>query len=352
VIRATLRRRLATLLIAGSASAALGMLVQPLGAQTVALDGPASSTLPSITPAFTLRANGFRDLRPLQVTVQIATSSDFSVLLLDSTFAATDTVQAIQVTRPLPSEAQVYWRARVRTVFGTDFTSGITGPRTVPTWITLISPNSPTGNSLDIRRPLFVWRAAAVTPKAGPWRFDVEITSAGRPELSVSGLVDTTFRPTTDLQANTSYRWNLRAVLPSGESVRVYSQGSFVITDPPLPTTTLLYQNFPNPFPSASAINTCFWFDVGQPGADISLDVLTLRGTLVRTIIPGSDGVTRFSAGRYGRGVAGAASNCDNRVVWDGTSNDGRAVAPGVYLARFAASNGKTSFVRIVFRGR
>jgi len=144
----------------------------------------------------------------------------------------------------------------------------------------------------------------------------------------------------------------VRASLGNGESVRVASVGSFVITDPPLPTTTLLYQNFPNPFPSAASFVTCFWFDVGAPGARVALDVLDLRGNLVKNIVPGSDGVSRFDAGRYGRGAAGSASNCDNRFVWDGTGTDGRTVAPGVYLARFRADGGAPTFRRIVFRGR
>lgn len=341
------------LLIGGLLLVASGLL-RPLSlrAQAVFVDGPTTTTLNTVTPLLQLRAVGLGAQRPLTVQLQLATSSDFSQLLVDSSFVTNDTLAPIQVTKPLPSEAQVYWRLRVRAANGVLYESPTVGPRVVPPWVTLRTPNSPSGNSFDLRRPLFVWSAAPIVASSGPWTFDLEITSNNRTEVSATGLRDTTFRPTVGLQANTSYRWNVRAVLRSGESYRVASLGSFVITDPPLPTTTLLFQNFPNPFPSATAFATCFWFDVGEPGARVKLDVLDLRGNMVRTIVPGVDGVSQFPAGRYGRGAPGANSNCDNRFVWDGTASDGRTVAPGVYLARFAANGGAPTFRRIVFRGR
>jgi hypothetical protein len=246
----------------------------------------------------------------------------------------------------------VYWRVAARSFLGPQALSNSSGARQVPSWLSLISPNSPVGNAFDIRRPLLVWRVAPVVNSIGPWRFDLEITTAGRPEVAASGVRDTTFRPFSELQANTSYRWNVRASLPNGANIRVYSQGSFVITDPPLPTTTLSYQNFPNPFPTAATQSTCFWFDVGEDGVLVSLDVLDLRGNLVKRIVPADDGVERFDAGRYGRGAPGASSNCDNRFVWDGTATDGRTVAPGVYLARFRTNKGAPTYRKIVFTGR
>lgn len=334
------------------AGAAWLLLPASLWGQSVTLDGPPSAVLPSITPALQFRANGLANARPLQVTVQIATGTDFGALLLDSTFTTMDTSVTVQVTRPLPGEANVYWRARVRTATGALLESPTFGPRVVPSWLMLITPNSPTGNAFDIRRPLFVWRSAPVSPLLGPWRYDVEVLSAGRAELGVSGLTDTTYRPINDLQANTSYRWTVRASLRNGAAIKVMSAGTFVITDPPLPTTTLLFQNFPNPFPNDVSFSTCFWFDVGEPGAVVSLDILDLRGTQVKRVIPAADGTDRFAPGRYGRGVPGAASNCDNRFIWDGTAADGRVVAPGIYLARFRANTAAPVFRRIVFRGR
>lgn len=320
--------------------------------QSVVLEAPGGTAFQSITPLLTVRTAGLGPDRPLLVTVQLSTTPDFTQVVFDSAFTKADSVFAVQVTRPLASEAQLYARARVRAFAGPIIDSPVLGPRTVPAWLRLVTPNSPAGDGFEIRRPEFVWRSAPVLAALGPWRYDVEITVAGRPDVAVAGLLDTTWHPLIDLQANTSYAWNVRAYLPGGQSIRQFSLRTFVITEPALPTSTLLFQNFPNPFPSATSFNTCFWFDVREPGADISLDVLDIRGTLVKTIVPAADGTRRFEPGRYGRGAPGAASNCDNRFVWDATANDGRTVAPGVYLARFRAGNGAPSFRRIVFVGR
>jgi hypothetical protein len=337
-----------------SCGAALVSIPRPVPGQSVVVDGPAAVALPTLTPTLMVRALGFGNVRPLRVRLQVATSVDFGsgTVALDSSFTTADTIITVQMTRPLPSEASVYWRVSAQGTSGLTAESPITGPRTVPAWLTLITPNSATGDIFDVRRPLFVWKSARLTPAAGRWTYTVEITSGGRSEQASGGILDTTYRAATNLQANTSYRWNVRAALPSGEVVRVASLASFLITDPPLPTTTILYQNFPNPFPSASAFSTCFWFDVGEPGGAVSLDVLDLRGNVVRTIVPALDGVTQFAAGRYGRGAPGAGNNCDNRFVWDGTASDGRTVAPGVYMARFRSGRSAPTFRRILFQGR
>jgi len=351
-VSAVARRRWwgALVLCGGTAFVTLPRL---LSGQSVAVDGPTAVVLPSLTPALVVRAVGFANVRPLRVRVQIATSVDFAVgsLTVDSSFTTTDTSIAVQITRALPSETTVFWRASVQGVSGLGAESPITGPRTVPAWLTLVFPSS-AGEILDVRRPLFVWKSARITPAAGPWTYTLEITNGGRPEQGAAGLLDTTFRAPTNLQANTSYRWSVRAALPNGDFVRAASLASFLINDPALPTTTILYQNFPNPFPSAASFSTCFWFDVGEPGATVSLDVLDLRGNVVRTIAPARDGVTQFTAGRYGRGALGAGSNCDNRFVWDGTASDGRTVAAGVYVARFRSGTGAPTFRRILFNGR
>jgi hypothetical protein len=339
---------------AACCGAALTTLPRTLPGQTVIVEGPAGAVLPTLTPSLLVRALGFANVRPLRVRVQIATSVDFGTasIAVDTTFSTSDTTITVQITRALPSEGTVYWRASVQGTSGAAAESPITGPRPVPAWLTLVTPNSPTGDIFDIRRPLFVWKSARIAAATGAWKYTLEITNGGRTEQATAGLSDTTFRAATNLQANTSYRWSVRATLPSGESVRLASLASFLIVDPPLPTTTILYQNFPNPFPSATAFSTCFWFDVGEPGGTVSFDVLDLRGNVVRTIVPTLDGVTQFAAGRYGRGAPGAGSNCDNRFVWDGTASDGRTVAPGVYVARFRVGKGSPTFRRMLFKGR
>ncbi|MGH7699608.1 MAG: hypothetical protein ACREMJ_03685 [Gemmatimonadales bacterium] len=116
-----------------------------------------------------------------------------------------------------------------------------------------------------------------------------------------------------------------------------------------LPRATLLYQNFPNPFPAEGQEATCLSFDVSATGA-VELEILDLRGNLVRRLIPSPDFPGLLPAGRYGRGGSGGAT-CDPRLTWDGSTSDGRIVPPGIYLMMLEAS-GRRFFRRIVFRGR
>jgi len=115
------------------------------------------------------------------------------------------------------------------------------------------------------------------------------------------------------------------------------------------PPTTLLYQNFPNPFPAAGQDSTCIWFDLAETGS-VELEILDLRGGPVRRFIPGRDFGEVLSGGRYGRGVPGGPP-CDPRLMWDGRADDGRVVPAGVYLYKLTAG-GVIQFRRIVFRGR
>jgi hypothetical protein len=113
------------------------------------------------------------------------------------------------------------------------------------------------------------------------------------------------------------------------------------------PAATLLYQNFPNPFPSATSVTTCVWFDLAE-GGPTSLEVHDLRGNRVRRIFPAPGESAALPAGRYGRGPGGAG--CDGRFTWDGTGSDGRRVPSGVYLLRLRTTD--DALVRkIVFTG-
>jgi len=117
-----------------------------------------------------------------------------------------------------------------------------------------------------------------------------------------------------------------------------------------MPTSTLLYQNFPNPFPAAGRDSTCLWFDVATTGM-VELDILDLRGNHVRRFVPGPDFPAILPAGRYGRGSAGGGGICDPRLMWDGRADDGHPLPAGVYLAKLKAP-GLLVFKRIVFRGK
>ncbi len=335
--------RLLTALLLGLPATAL--------AQTASLELPVGAVLPSITPAFTARAIGFGIARPLRYVLSAVGSTEpGSPVLYDTTVVSNDTIVPIQVTRPLPSEATLYFKLRILSTGTLASETALIGPRIVPAWLVLVRPND--GGQLDTRRPLFVWQSARVHPLAGAWKYDLEVTVNGVPAAATAGISDTTFRFDVDFQSDAPYRWSVRASLPRGDAIRVTSRSSFFVENPALPTATIFYNNFPNPFPTPSAFATCFWFDLAEPGGRVSLDILDLRGNLVRSLIPGVDGQRDFAPGKYGRGAAGIGTNCDGRFIWDATGNDGRTVAKGVYIARFRAANGTPTFRNIYFQGR
>ena len=342
VLRATLRK--VALLLLFVTSVAEGR------AQSVVLDGPAGSVLTTATPRINARLlNIAVTQRPIRFTLYVTRNSTGDSPFIDTVGVdSPDSIASLLVTKLLPSEATVYWKVRATLPDGRIFESEIAGPKQSPRWLTLIKPNSPQGDPFTTRRPKFVWSSAKVDPTFGRWKYDIQLLNNGASQLTASGLTDTTFTPSDELQANAPYRWQVHASLAHGEEATEKSISSFLITDPSLPTTTLLYQNFPNPFPSPASQVTCFWFDVGAGGATITLDVLDLRGNLVRNIVP----TAPFAAGTYGRGAEGTGTNCSNRFVWDGTANDGRTIPRGVYLLRFIANSTGATYKKIVFNGR
>ena len=118
------------------------------------------------------------------------------------------------------------------------------------------------------------------------------------------------------------------------------------------PHTTILYQNFPNPFPAAGSLTTCFWFDLARP-ADVLVQVLDIRGNVVRTLVPSPNVPSKHAAGRYGRASGNLPDGfgCDERFTWDGVASDGRTVPAGVYLLRLRA-DGTEVVRRMLFVGR
>jgi hypothetical protein len=118
------------------------------------------------------------------------------------------------------------------------------------------------------------------------------------------------------------------------------------------PRATLLYQNFPNPFPSGGILATCFWFDLARD-SDVHIQVLDIRGNVVRTLVPSPTTPGHLTAGRYGRGTGDVPDGfgCDERYIWDGTASDGSLVPAGVYLLRMRA-DGADIVRRILFLGR
>ena len=333
----------------GHARAARSSRIAVVGVELIPPAG--EDTLISVTPTFTIRALDPRaGDRPIVLGLQVATTPGFNVPLLADTTVTGD-VAVVTVARPLPPETRVYIRATARTATGEIVVSPVID-RVLPAWLTLISPNDPNGVTLPTPRPRFVWRSAPIVGPAAPWVYDLEIRNVGSGQsIFYANLTDTTFTPTVALDVNTSYRWTVTARHGLGESITVRSRSSFVIVNSAVPLVTLLYQNFPNPFPTATSSSTCVWFDLPSP-AIVRLDIFDLSGRHVRNIIPGPSGIAEYPAGRHGRVSSGpAAAGCNGDIQWDGRGDDGQVVAAGVYLLRMRA--GRTESVKkIVFRGR
>lgn len=117
------------------------------------------------------------------------------------------------------------------------------------------------------------------------------------------------------------------------------------------PPINLLYQNFPNPFPSPTAPITCIWFDLAQSSTGVAVAIYDLRGRLVRTIVPSAGVGSTLPAGYYGRNGNGpAAAGCDPRLTWDGRGSDGVIVPAGVYLLRLHVDDAWQT-KKMIFRG-
>ena len=337
--------RLAGVAILTSAAALAGSSAVPI----VSVRGPTEDTLSTVTPAFTVRADSVApNEQPISVSIELSSRADFGQLTyLDRALA--DSARFVPL-RPLPHAVPVFWRGRATTRQGTTFNSPSVGPRISAPWVRLVAPTPLGGVTLLTRRPTFIWRAAPIANPPGPWRFDVSVENvASREILRYANLSETQFVLPRALESNASYRWAVTARAATGDTVTVRSQGSFVIADLTVPEVTLLYQNFPNPFPSATSVATCIWFDIHQE-THVRLTIHDIRGSLVRTVIPARGASDLFPAGRYGRGLDGE-SGCDPATVWDGTDERGEMVPTGVYLVRLHTP-GFEAYKRAVFRGR
>jgi hypothetical protein len=327
---------------------ALSALAFPTGFEAL---GPVDS-LRSVTPTFSWDAGTPPPgVAPDTFRLVVGLDSVLATVALDTTV----TTSAVILTPPMATGTRLYWRATARSALGARETTRIVGPLVVPPWVTLLSLNAPGGQSLRDSLPLFVWRSPAAAAPPGPFTYDLTVYPASegpqRYVLLVRGLRDTTYRPTTALERNLPFRWQIVAHLGPTDSAVVTSTGTFLVLDQQAPATTLLFQNFPNPFPNRSlGVNTtCIWFDVAQPGS-VTLDVFDVRGRLVRRLVPSDQVPARLDAGRYGRPAGDALGTCDPRFAWDGKDETGAYVRPGVYLYRLSAP-GFRDTKRIVFLG-
>ncbi len=309
---------------------------------------PVAPTLASVTPAFVWSVGMTpRYATPVSFRLRVARDANLANPIVDTLITAAERYELRRLLKPgLP----VFWRVDATAATGLTSTTGVVGPITVPAWATPTSLSSPVGVNITDPEPIFTWTSPAISTPPGPFRYDLLVTrpSVDSTVYAVTGLADTSVRVPQPLERNTAYTWSL-VVHAGGDTSRVRSQGVFLILDPSLPPATLLYQNFPNPFPAAGGDSTCIWFDLATTGR-VELEILDLRGHPVRRFIPGPDFPEILQAGRYGRGTAGGPT-CDPKLTWDGRADNGREVPPGVYLYKLQALR-VIVFKRIVFRGR
>ncbi len=314
----------------------------------VSLTSPTDS-ITSVTPTFTWTVADLPAVAaPVAYRLQVARDTTFTTVLLDTLTATT------AVTLPMPFAPSTPVTFRVTATVADSF--AVTSPRSPllisPEWVTLLAPDAPGGISVRDLRPVFRWSSPAVTEPPGPFTYDLRIVRADDASLEIEelGLTVLQFVPDRDLDRNTPYRWSVTARLGADSAV-VGSQGTFVIIDDTAPLATLLFQNFPNPFPNRQVgrTSTCIWFDLAEAG-EVRLDILDVRGHVVRPMVPGSDFTSILQPGRYGRPAGGDPTSCDPRLEWDGTAVDGSTVPRGIYVARLVTPAGVFTR-RIVFMG-
>ncbi len=307
---------------------------------------PAAGPLTTITPTFTWTVGTLpASATPVRYRLRVSRDSTLASPLIDTSLTA----ETLNLPAPLKA-GSIFWRVDATAATGETATSGPIGPVVVPAWATLTSLSNPAGMVIDTAEPMLTWRPVRVSTPPGPFTFDLDVqrVATGITDFNVANLTDTTFRLTQPLERNTAYRWFLTVHAGPDTSI-IKSQGSFLVVDVGIPTSTLLYQNFPNPFPAAGRDSTCLWFDIPIAGV-VELDILDLRGNPVRHFVPGPDFPGVLPPGRYGRGSTGGGI-CDPRLMWDGRADDGDPLPAGVYLAKLKAP-GLIVFKRIVFRGK
>jgi hypothetical protein len=313
---------------------------------------PTDSALATLTPVFSWDAGDPpAGVGAYLFRLRVGTSAALDSLLLDTTLTGTAATLPF-VPRP---GLRLYWNLVAASPLGVAETTAVRGPHLVPEWVTLLTLNSPRGHTTTDSMPLLAWRSPAVAAPPGPFTYDVAVYVASQgPDRAVAqaaGTTDTTFRPPVPLERNVPFRWHVVARLASGESLVATSPGTFIVVDASVPPATLLFQNFPNPFPNrALGINTtCVWFDVREQGP-VRLEIFDIRGRLVRQLVPAFGQTTVLPAGRYGPPAGDATGSCEPQFSWDGRDRTGAFVRPGVYLYRLTTP-GFRSTKRMVFLG-
>ncbi len=326
---------------------ALKLFAFPTGVKAL---GPGPGTLTTVTPTFRWDAGSTPAGGPNLYFLRIGTDTTLRSPLVDTII----TSSTFTPKRAIAPGTNLFWRLIASSVAGVAESTAVQGPVIIPAWITLLTLAQPQGATIRDTLPVFAWHSPGASVPPGPFTYDVDIYPASRtPDFAVAsarGITDTTFKPSQPLERNLPFRWRVIAHLGPDSQV-VTSAGTFLVADASTPVATVLFQNFPNPFPNAAIglAQTCIWFDVAQAG-DVKLEIFDIRGRLVRRLAPSAAVPGTLPAGRYGRPAGDAPGTCDDRFAWDGRDETGATVRPGVYVYRLTAPGFRDS-KRIVFQG-
>ena len=321
------------------------LAARPAASQSVSL---AISNLKadSVSPAPTMTVSaiaGRQELSPFAITLEMSTEAAFSRPFYIQAVDGTEGSFAIDSL--LPEKMRIFFRTRLFDRFG-NVIAEQQQQHSVQAWVQLIAPPQQSLANVDTRSPRFIWRSPAITLPPGPWRYEVTVINTRTGNPAAFAIVDDTSYAPDSLEANTSYRWQVRAHALNSRGVgevTAKSAGTFVITTKDRPTATVFYQNFPNPFGRGERTSrTCLWFDLGEPST-VKLTIYNVRLQRVRQMVPGAIGDGRLPAGAYGRGDPTAQGGCDFRLEWDGRDDNGQLVPSGIYVAEFVANGVRTT---------
>jgi serine protease AprX len=315
-----------------------GVLLSSSSLATTDLQG----NLTTIVPRFSWFAALIHpSMRPIRYTIEVARDSLFQNIIY--TDAVEESFQH-SARVPLRPVERAWWRVVARSPQGIQRVTAARPSFRVPSWVRLLSLNEPEAVFTEDARPQLDWAPLSAPEPIGPFIYDVQIISVANNEIvqQMRNLTSASVRVTEPLTANQAYRWRVIARTRTGVADTVLSRAPFVIQSAEAPPATILYQNFPNPFPSfAGGRSTRIWFDLAHDGP-VELAVYDLRGRLVRRLIPARTdcGVVSLKAGLYGRSGQLINSIVDEGCAltsWDGVDARGQTAPRGVYLLRLQA---------------
>lgn len=319
-------------------------IAYPDGIRTAPVEGAdGTGTLLTLSPRFLWEVPRTHPaIGGVRYRVEVATDQAFRDVVAAESASEAGEVMLRSPIRPAPT---LWWRVVAESDAGITRATPALGPLFMPRWVRLTALSSASDQYTTATRPRLTWSAIQASPPVGPLTFDVQILDAntGAVLQSMDGIPDTTITVLDPLAYNTPYRWRVIARSPLGVADTVESAAPFVVTSASQPPATVLYQNFPNPFPmdGRGDPGTRIWFDLDRP-TPVRLAVYDLRGRLVRRLIPARSGCgdeIYMTPGLYGRNGETSPTGCI-LTYWDGTDDLGRRVPRGVYILRLTTSVG------------